>query len=1075
MPTKAYFIGLGGCGLKTVADLQQRLCPTGDFSEYQFTYVDTDDATINKINAEKTIIRNVDRINVGDTNPRKVYDTAKGGHSEREKRFMEWVISQDQGAKFELPNQRLSDGARARRMIGRTAVHHRYDDIYRELKGKIGTFDKYDPHNPNNVPQIWVVASSCGGTGSSMTLDVLYMLDKIVNESHQSSPELKLVLFMPKPFMEVNDGNVDYTLNAFSYMWELNAFRLDYQNNLPERYHNFSPDADESTGIPFPLYKFIIPVDVETSFGAKIPLESLYPTVAELIYYCNKGKAALDMMSNISNDQNQLRELTSNANSFCSWTRTLVPYGYRAIKKANVEFRKYLYTRAMYEVLKYGVLGNEMPENPEIREKAKVEFAKEYILKYLCDLPEVGVVANENSLQAEVAEELALAKVNPATLDKPKMSFMINKIDEQGALEFKPKSFAKIKEAINAGVQKSIIEHGLKYTKDVLNLVDDFYLETVALTALKAQRDTVMASKAAKKSECDAACAGFKEKNASAAARLLNEYMELTQQYYVLDKAINFVEFELTAYPGGYLEVLRKGDSRHNGLQNIINKIETASASAYDAYQSLAQAFLETDKDALTQYLPNLSAIATGKNSTYWADNSLFDRMYHESIIAYDIVHEQATGKRIPVRKNQGENNLSRFLECVSSGNTSLTQLALHDDTFRFNTNLNEWILEPIQKEIEAAVNKDGTEATKWLNLNLEESLKFDGMLPKDQTLASFLNAMSDKDKIPVLYPTHDGATRPSQTRLMFAGASSTMAEMMGYNQADKSHQFVQDNSMADRFLIIKMPLGSDFYSYKYFQAIKDTYMSKVPEILAEEHGCHSHKHFSLLDLDKATAKVELPRYSYYVHTLFSAAYYQAFLDTLQATSKDVYDRFCGEFVFNPTVAQPVAPTTGGFNFGLGAAPASAGANLSAFSQKNDKYLLKMAFNQQNFSFTFTVQKLVLENNRLKLGWDAPKSKMVTRIQSLKEFMTDFVSTTGTGPDAVSGKYCIDCLAESVAMLNGLINSQDEFKQAFASLRPAVGQAAMATPLFQLALQLMQMNNPSDAPYFDILDNILNG
>ena len=57
MPTLAYFIGLGGCGLKTVADLQQRLCPTGDFSEYKFTYIDTDDATVSKINEHQSVIR----------------------------------------------------------------------------------------------------------------------------------------------------------------------------------------------------------------------------------------------------------------------------------------------------------------------------------------------------------------------------------------------------------------------------------------------------------------------------------------------------------------------------------------------------------------------------------------------------------------------------------------------------------------------------------------------------------------------------------------------------------------------------------------------------------------------------------------------------------------------------------------------------------------------------------------------------------------------------------------------------------------------------------------------------------
>lgn len=71
MPTKAYFIGLGGCGLKTVSELQQKLCPNGVNNQdpngdvYQFTYIDTDLKTLEPINKNKVVIRNADFVSLG--------------------------------------------------------------------------------------------------------------------------------------------------------------------------------------------------------------------------------------------------------------------------------------------------------------------------------------------------------------------------------------------------------------------------------------------------------------------------------------------------------------------------------------------------------------------------------------------------------------------------------------------------------------------------------------------------------------------------------------------------------------------------------------------------------------------------------------------------------------------------------------------------------------------------------------------------------------------------------------------------------------------------------------------------
>ena len=218
MPVKAYFIGLGGCGLKTVSELSRKLGPqNSNDPEYLFTYIDTDGKTLEQINREQILIYNQDFVNLGDTNPYQVYRNNLGGKTPSAKRLREWMIEQEKGHGFTLSNIPLSEGAGAERMVGRVAMLHNYRAIEGELRKKIARFQD-EKNNGNTVDfNIWLFASSCGGTGSSLTLDTLYLI-KCLSNSSVGNPNLKLVLFMPEPFIEANRGNVRYKLNAFSYL-----------------------------------------------------------------------------------------------------------------------------------------------------------------------------------------------------------------------------------------------------------------------------------------------------------------------------------------------------------------------------------------------------------------------------------------------------------------------------------------------------------------------------------------------------------------------------------------------------------------------------------------------------------------------------------------------------------------------------------------------------------------------------------------------------------------------------------------------------------------------------------------
>ena len=1075
--------------MKTVSNLQQRLCPTGDFSEYQFTYIDTDDETVKKINTDKVIIRPADWINIGDTNPYQVYLSALGGSTPRAKRMTEWVIPQGGtgAARFTLPNNFLCDGARGQRMIGRTGFYYRYDDIESEFMSKLNTFQQYDEKATHNqIPQIWVVASTCGGTGSSMTLDVLYLLHRIVNKRWKSDPELRLVMFMPQPFIDANRGNDDYPLNAFSYMWELNAFRLDFQLGTNDRFHHFSVSPDGPTNGKFPLYKFVIPVDVETSFGAKIPLDSLYPTVAELIYYCNYGAPAQEMMSLISNDQNDLTELTSHASTPFQWTQTLVPYGYKLVKKANDEFKEYLAVRARYEVLKYGLLGDSLSDDPEVRETAKKNFGNEYIVKYLCDVEykDVKLCAKEDSLQSDI-DELYQIAFSQTGLDKARINSYLQQIDElSGESKNKyTKALERVIKNIDKGVNSCILDYGLKYTKDILNLVDDFYLETVILPALKLEKGELQVVKEEKRSECDRLCNSYRTAMAAQTCKALGEYRDICKRYSTLDIAISIIEEGLTPYPLGYLEVLRKGSDRINGMQSVITKVEVVATEAYNDYIALAKKFIDTGKDALTQYLPNLSAMAKGENDSYWAKGSLFDQLYSGAMVAYDAEHELRFKERIPARKNDGDNNLRWFIEKVIIGERSLVKLIQHNDRLNFEKNFMEWVINPLNVAIVQASVKDGTQASMWLNMTLDQSLNNSDMLPEGTSKEMFLNLLANKDRIPVLYPTTAGGTRPTKTRVMYAGASKELAIALGHREEDSESKFIQDYSMDDRFLLIKMPLGLDFYSYKYFSEIQKKYVEKRREVVSGAHGCHIHKDFSTLDINKAANAAQIRANLSVVKDLFTSVFYQEFLNVLKSERKELYNRLMGRIDIGVSMGNPFgvaaanpfessaddpfgASTSDPFGPGVDDDPFG-GSSSNPFGQGSSDNFVSVEFRTELNKIIISANKIEADEFNIVLSEKNPGTVEIDENRTFTTFLRSFIQKDDYG--------VLQDNLRSVYVLREFIVNNSQYKNAFTDLFAKTRAAALNNIMFKLAVSWQSHQVELEKPYFALIGNIING
>lgn len=914
MATKAYFIGLGGCGLKTVSALQQKLCPNGPNNQdktqdtYEFTYIDTDSATLDKINSDNIVIYNGDFVLLGDTNPFQVYRHHEGGATLDAKRFNEWIIPQNQSKKFVLQNTTLRDGAGAERMRGRIGLFNCYGDIERQISDKLAKFQAYQP---GVVPEedIWVVASSCGGTGSSITLDVLYLISKIVAKNGQHAPNLKLVLFMPQVFIDKNLGDLNYPLNAFSYMWEMNAFRLAHQQGLGNIFKYFSahPDGLQDTPVTqFELFRYIIPVDIETSFDARIELDNLYPTVAEMMYYLNVGAAANTMVSNMSNDMNNLRATTYNeTRSQFEWTRPLVAYGYRVIKKANDELKQYVRTRGVYEVLKYGFIGESLQNDPIYREQVKKEFGQQYVLCHLCGIPIEGVVATEQSLQSKLNalyDEVRIPQGDiTANECKGCLSRLEGKKDDLKNIELE--ALNVVKKRIDEGVKKSIVDFGLEYTLDLLNIVDDHYLEKDVITQLKSlykdARDDVDKLKQnynkLMQSISDSEKT-LKDKVASPIIKVLKDYREALCKEQLYSISLNIID-SLTKSTTGYLEILRKKSPKSKGLREVLDKIKGYCSTWSGKYKDLAEEFRKSKSNAFTVNIPDLAEIATGNNSD-WAPENLFDQLYCASIIDYDHNKKVESGLKAPLRKGEsGTNFLATYIEPLVE---PLFEIALQEDSFRFESNLKTQFLEKIVSQINGSVNQHGSEIQRWIDMKLSEVLD-SGQLPGGKTKAMFINELSNRATIPVLYPlVSGGATVPNGTNYIYAGASQELAQSFGYNEMDNTrNQFIPDATMTDRLLIMKMPLGLDFISYKYFEDIQRIYDAKASEIKDGHWGCHLHREFSKLDLNNSVRLIQEESERECAYYFAKMLYYQTLINCLKTKDRNLYNKLFGiiEFV----------------------------------------------------------------------------------------------------------------------------------------------------------------------------------
>jgi hypothetical protein len=368
------FICIGGSGMKIGHALKYNfatykpellLSPDGTQGRIKFLFIEND---INEIERTKPFYRHKEGIfnrdefiQVGNINSSRIVERIKkniaGGKklSETDADINLWV---DKTINF--PDAITEIGLAACRQIGRIAFASSYDYINSIIKSattslvSIANKENDGKTEPNSI-EIFIITGICGGTGSSMFLDIAALLDEALGINQ--SPLKKAVLINTNYFLEqkLSDPNISKThdqyinlqMNSAALINESEFFINNKDNTLLGKYAARSSKHKNrvETGYAYSPFSSAFIFDIHTHNQRKIPLSNFYYVVADMLFYTSISQTSKKFASDI--------EANTTVKGTDADNREKVQYSTLAlnvVRYPREEFLEYFQQRYLFEV-----------------------------------------------------------------------------------------------------------------------------------------------------------------------------------------------------------------------------------------------------------------------------------------------------------------------------------------------------------------------------------------------------------------------------------------------------------------------------------------------------------------------------------------------------------------------------------------------------------------------------------------------------------------------------------------------------------------------------------------------------
>ena len=937
------YIGLGGSGIKTLVKLKAKIYQQykSENRLYEFTkhtsflFIDTDSNEFKQINSDQDLISMFDgnipielyeKIDIGDTIPAAVLAHANNYVGDDNTRLKSWMILENEG-RYRPIHCNLSNGAGASRMDGRIALFKHYAVIKNGIKTAVSKMRSELIEGNEVIPNINIISGTNGGTGSALLLDISFLVNRVFLNQFQIFPNVKLALFAPQPYIQMpgNNGLSQYPLNSFATFWEMNAFKIGaYKPGLMNQlfvnaeYTN-NVDFDQE---PWNPYTYAIVFDTETNSGSsKISFNEMFENAANTLFKINSSPE-VDSTLNCTLTLPLPNSISTKIGEFLQeteWSKTIVAAGVKSIEKPTNFLKSYLKTRFLYDIFSYGVIGAEF--NDVYTEIEKSNFLKNFIRENIqVYLDESIQVLDKSNLERDI--NLKFININLGSAPEKRflrgyeqnillhyrdmyfseientIKSITNEFEKTGQTISKEKYLSQIKTSLKHVLNNVVCEYGFQYVRGLVYSVN-YELEGVILKELELNYNTNYNDTIEYELRSNIDIIAYENRDYEALVVACEEFKN-----FKVNKLVIEIKRELirALSKNGYLDDLLS--SNEKGLFSLISKLKNEEIILEKNLFSLSTEFLEkSNESTFVIYLPPLEGmIGVDNSSRGWKHGSEFETLY-ASMVSLDpsLKNVKCNGMMgtPPVRSHNErslQEHLKQILRTLGDGQSQYFIDFADQNDFDHDAQT----IASFKKAAESYIEKliiNIESVNIWLNeLSIEQI--FQHLAFKDRQASEHLKLKFNDS--PVFYPNN--AIIDSKFYLYsFPPELRNLAQSFGYDPGNSRHRW-QESKNQNKLELTVIETGHSFDTYRYFEDYKNQYESKSEEIKALNYGCHIHKGFVHLDLEKAFKAVKNGKKP----LLIEIAFYDIVLEIISQKYPVIYSKL---FV-NDVNDDPFAETT---------------------------------------------------------------------------------------------------------------------------------------------------------------------
>ncbi|MCS6956006.1 MAG: hypothetical protein NZM44_06595, partial [Candidatus Calescibacterium sp.] len=331
-------IGLGGTGLKTVVNLKKRV---GDIGKglLKFLCIDSDknEVLVNELEPDEYINVGVPGVSAIVSNLKS--ETAEFVRSWFPSNLSFKVVAGDEGAKQFRPMGRLY----LFRNIDK--VFNSIDMVTKQLRAKFA-----DVRIASKTINVYIVSSTCGGTGSGMLLDMAYVVRKVIEEENAVPVLVKGILFLPTAFhpFPISDEAERKHIFANGYA---TLKEIDYYMN-PSKETEYNVQFSQTRVVRSKKQPFDVCYIVDDE-NEEFPIGSLDDTIGavseSLVILLTSGvgtsiKSAEDNLFTVLSQSQKMQPYSDKNYLYSSFGTSSVIYPYDLVKKYVAgKLIKYMY------------------------------------------------------------------------------------------------------------------------------------------------------------------------------------------------------------------------------------------------------------------------------------------------------------------------------------------------------------------------------------------------------------------------------------------------------------------------------------------------------------------------------------------------------------------------------------------------------------------------------------------------------------------------------------------------------------------------------------------------------------